>query len=995
MGKRVMKTILAMSMILCLAVGNMTVAQAAGSKKTVKATSVVLNKSVYTLKKGGTVKLKATIAPKKATTRTLLWSSSNKKVATVDKAGKVKAKKNGKATITVKVKSTSKKASCKIIVGTPVTKVSVAKSSVTLIAGQTSAIKASVAPKTATTKSVAYASSNKRVATVSSGGVIKAIAAGTAKITVTAKDGTGKKATVNVTVKPRISAIALSAAKSVIEVGDSLQINANIAPSNAGNKTLTSTSSNARVASVDAKGKVIGKAEGTAVIKAAAKDGSNKAGTFTVTVKSKNRPVTKITLSASENELWTGDESLMLQTGVEPADSTNKKLVYESSNPDVAAVSENGEVTAVSAGTATITAKATDGSNVVSNGVEITVKVPLRNLAWNEASENLAVIDVNAQEETIGVVPIPSTAVITEITYESKNPDIVTVSDEGVLKGKKNGKTDIIVKACDERGNTVKIEKEVTVGTSVTGLTLSPESCELLVGGTRALTATVQPETANVQTVTYSSTDDSVVSVDKNGLIHANAPGEASIIAKTTDGGFEKTCQVTVKAVETEKSVSSQSELDSALQDANLQVLKIAEKATDLSIGEGSYPNVSLIVNAPQGHIENRAVFRDITIQAISNTTFVEHATGNTIQYEATSGTVQIAEGASATVVVSGTENQQLSLVNDGTVSGLQISNAADVAISGASDQMIEVRASEDAENSTISTSKALNINSEAKLSLTLQSGAENTIATVTDETKIPEVQGLGSVPVTVLDSGNLETVVGENDGTEQSKKVKVSGDVRIGTEAAPGADVYIIPYSASITAENINDYLTSALHVQTDEVGKYQTEDISIGNYYMFVRFEGYMDVLETLVLTSAKDEIYYAEAITLIEKTTETTGSLRGTLYDAQTGQRVQGGITLKIRSGKNNLSGDALAETVTLADGSYQFAELPAGQYTIQVLDNRNDPDGSYVTASFHAVVEAGKDNTANSTITYILSSDQVRFVLTWGMRNPVPRRIWTLI
>ena len=109
MGKRVMKTILAMSMILCLAVGNMTVAQAAGSKKTVKATSVVLNKSVYTLKKGGTVKLKATIAPKKATTRTLLWSSSNKKVATVDKAGKVKAKKNGKATITVKVKSTSKK----------------------------------------------------------------------------------------------------------------------------------------------------------------------------------------------------------------------------------------------------------------------------------------------------------------------------------------------------------------------------------------------------------------------------------------------------------------------------------------------------------------------------------------------------------------------------------------------------------------------------------------------------------------------------------------------------------------------------------------------------------------------------------------------------------------------------------------------------------------------------------------------------------------------
>jgi arabinogalactan endo-1,4-beta-galactosidase len=161
------------------------------SDVTVAVTGVKLNKKKVSVGKGGTYQLTATIAPSNATNTDLIWTSSNKKVATVSKNGLVKAKKIGKATITVATKDGSYTAKCTVTVkkAVAVTKVKLNKKSKTLKIGKTYQLKATVKPTNATIKDVTFKSSNKKVATVDSTGKVTAKKKGTATITVTTKDG--------------------------------------------------------------------------------------------------------------------------------------------------------------------------------------------------------------------------------------------------------------------------------------------------------------------------------------------------------------------------------------------------------------------------------------------------------------------------------------------------------------------------------------------------------------------------------------------------------------------------------------------------------------------------------------------------------------------------------------------------------------------------------------------------------------------------------------
>jgi uncharacterized Zn ribbon protein len=161
--------------------------------------TISLDKSVYTMKKGDTITLKTDLS-KSAMKKGVKWTSSKKSVATVSSSGKVTAKKKGTATITATVKGTEVTAVCQITVGTPVTAITLNKKKVSLETGGKFKLKATVSPKNATNAGLTYKSSNKMVAKVSSKGVITAVTAGTAKITVCASDGSGIKAVCKVTV---------------------------------------------------------------------------------------------------------------------------------------------------------------------------------------------------------------------------------------------------------------------------------------------------------------------------------------------------------------------------------------------------------------------------------------------------------------------------------------------------------------------------------------------------------------------------------------------------------------------------------------------------------------------------------------------------------------------------------------------------------------------------------------------------------------------------
>ncbi len=168
----------------------------------VKVESIKVSNTSITLKVGATKKITATITPKNASNTTITWTSSNTKVATVDKSGNIKGIKEGTATITATIDGA--KATVKVTVtGTStvsVTGVNVNKTKVTLKVGSIETIIATVSPTNATNKSVSWTSSNNAIATVDSNGLITAVGKGTATITVTTADG-NKTATIEVKVE--------------------------------------------------------------------------------------------------------------------------------------------------------------------------------------------------------------------------------------------------------------------------------------------------------------------------------------------------------------------------------------------------------------------------------------------------------------------------------------------------------------------------------------------------------------------------------------------------------------------------------------------------------------------------------------------------------------------------------------------------------------------------------------------------------------------------
>ena len=201
----ILKRILAVVLAAAVAVSILTVPDAEVSAATGKVKSVAVTNlpaKQLTLKKGKTFTLKSKVTVTGKASKKVIYKTSNKKIATVNAKGKITAKKKGTAKIYV-ISKADKKKKCTITVtvGTPVTKVKLNKTKSTMTIGKKQTLKATVTPKKASSKAVVWKSSNKKVATVTSKGVVKAKKAGTVKITATAKDGSNKKATCKVTVK--------------------------------------------------------------------------------------------------------------------------------------------------------------------------------------------------------------------------------------------------------------------------------------------------------------------------------------------------------------------------------------------------------------------------------------------------------------------------------------------------------------------------------------------------------------------------------------------------------------------------------------------------------------------------------------------------------------------------------------------------------------------------------------------------------------------------
>lgn len=256
--------------------------------------AVVLNKTFVTLNPGKTEQLKITYLPDYATASigTVKWTSSNEAVVTVDAAGKLTAKTAGKAIITA-VTSDGNVMYCIVTVeNIKVSKITITTTTSNKIAtGKKVTLKATVTPSNAYNKGVTWKSSNTKVATVSSSGVVttkKKMGGKTVTITATAKDGSGKKASYKIYVKKGVvKKVYISGVKSV-KAGKKLYLKGKTRASSGANRTLKWSSSNTKYAKVSSKGTVTTYKAGkkkSVKITAKAVDGSGKSKTVTIKIK--------------------------------------------------------------------------------------------------------------------------------------------------------------------------------------------------------------------------------------------------------------------------------------------------------------------------------------------------------------------------------------------------------------------------------------------------------------------------------------------------------------------------------------------------------------------------------------------------------------------------------------------------------------------------------------------------------------------------------------
>ena len=410
----------------------------------ISVTSVTLNSTSMELVEGTTQTLIATVSPSNADNQKVIWSSSNSSVATVAN-GVVTAIKAGTATITVKTDEGAKTATCNVTVVAkeiPVISISLDQTKIELTEGDELTLTATVKPDNATNKNVSWTSSNESVASVTNG-VVTAIKSGTAIITVKTDDG-GKTATCNVTVVAKeipVTSISLDQTKIELTEGDKFTLTATVKPDDATNKNVSWSSSDPSVATVS-NGVVTAIKAGTAAIIVKTDEGA-KSATCSVTVVAKEIPVTSISLDQTVVELTEGDE-FTLTAIVKPDNATNKNVSWSSTDPSVATVSD-GVVTAIKAGTATITVTTEDGGKIATCEVVVNKKIiSVESIRLNYDKISMMVGEVI----TIEVVIKPSDATNKTISWSSSNPEIATV-DNGKVIAHKLGTATISVSAED------------------------------------------------------------------------------------------------------------------------------------------------------------------------------------------------------------------------------------------------------------------------------------------------------------------------------------------------------------------------------------------------------------------------------------------------------------------------------------------------------------------------------------------------------------------
>ncbi|MCR4748882.1 MAG: Ig-like domain-containing protein [Lachnospiraceae bacterium] len=494
---------------------------------------------------GKTLTLTADVEADKGADKTVIWSTSDDKIATVSDAGLVTAVAAGKVDITATSKQdASKSATVSLTIKEVLPKVNSIKitysGSNVLNIGMTIALTAEVEADAGADKTVTWSSSDDKVATVSAEGLVTAVGKGKAVIKAKAGD---KEASVTVEVLSvpvsNIKITGYSAEPIPMQIGDTVQLACTVSPANATDSSVTWSSSDDKVVTVDDKGLITAVANGEATIRATANDGSKVSGS--VKVKVANVETTAVKLRAIGGEIMVPGSSQQLDVVIVPSNATNKELIWSTDNDKVAIVNDGlvtikpeneiewGDKTSIDV---VITAKASES---VQASITLTVMKPVKPVTSVS-------IDAKAYKEglkpgdtfRLTAVINPADATNKAVTWSSSENKVASVDGTGLVTINGFGTTDITVTAADSKTAKYTLKVSKVAVSSVTILGTGGDNY-LAVGKSTQLAVSVKPDNASVTDIVWTTSDAKIATVDVAGNITGVSAGKVTLKAASKD----------------------------------------------------------------------------------------------------------------------------------------------------------------------------------------------------------------------------------------------------------------------------------------------------------------------------------------------------------------------------------------------------------------------------------------------------------------------------
>lgn len=390
-----------------------------------------------------------------------------------------------------------------------------------------------VSPANTYNKALSWSSSDSDVATVDSAGIVKPVGVGTATITATSVVDPSITGTIEVSVEKKVTGVRFSTTYYYVYVGQSVTWEMEYSPAGASNcETAVWASSDESVAVVNQSGVITGVSEGTAEISVTA-NGFTAKKTITVEI----YPVCSVNYSSKIYSLPVGGKGTVIAVA-NPSNASYRGIIYTSSDPSVATInSKTGEVVAKAVGITTITA-ASESNPEVYSSYELTV---------NAAPESIKLtkdpVVVSVDSSTYIPVNVTPSSAASYVRWETTDPTIAMVSGYYIV-GVSEGTCTLIGTSIVDP--TMKVTGTIMVGDYIRSLYISSAYTTVNVGSSRQWTAGYSPSNAtNADQIVWSSSDESVATVDQTGLVTGISAGEATITVSV--GYISSSYKVTIK----------------------------------------------------------------------------------------------------------------------------------------------------------------------------------------------------------------------------------------------------------------------------------------------------------------------------------------------------------------------------------------------------------------------------------------------------------------